>query len=653
MPRRSSTFAAGVILAALCLFAFAALSGSAWADGGDLAEVRIAARVGDDGRVEFGLRTRNPDGSWSEPILPRVRRFPTSATVDRWLYSSAVTAPAGVESDLSVRVVDGSFVVRADGLNYEDVCGFVSLQRRSRIVSLATEAPPACNETGSPVAVLSVDDFRPAFDSADPQQHLVYDWEAHLDRIALPAHLQSDISLADARAVVRAVYADHFRGRERPPSVHLVRSGALGSASGQYSSPGHQIEITTDGLNPATVLHEVGHALVWSAGLRDVGHGPAFTAQVLALWRRYLPNFDATAALRAAADHDVAVASSPPAAATGGLIQLGAVRAALGVPDDSTLTVGAAPGLRGLAESESNIIVRIAARRLQSGRIEFALQPAKRNGEWGGRLYPSIRFLPPDPPGGRWLNSSPIVVAPGSAAASVRVRDDAFVFNVGGADLTDPCGNTVLARGSRAVFFVSLDQATCSTWGGWTPVLFVEDTTQERDSVGPQWQHFRDWVLHLQLNSSLPNLLDKRVTLDEANALADAIFTDHLGGRVSNPVTFTRDANRYHAEYRAHGWRSWWDDISSLEVRFVIYVVANALLDIGEGPAYIEQGEAYDSFFVAQLIALWERYFPEFDGEAARGVARLHGLRYADPTPVPATGSLFDRAVVRTLLGVR
>lgn len=646
-------FAAGVVLAALCLFAFVTLAGSARADGGDLAEVRIAARVGDDGRVEFGLRTRNPDGGWSDPILPRARRFPAEATVDRWLSSSAVTVPAGVESDLSVRVVDGSFVIRADGLSYEDVCGFVSLQRHSRIVSLTAEHPPACDEFASPVAVLSVADFRPAFNSADPQQHLVYDWEAHLDRIVLPAHLQSGISLADAQAVVRAVYADHFRGRERSPSVRLVRPGTLGSASGQYRSPEHVIEVTADGLNPATVLHEVGHALVWSAGMYNVGHGPAFVAQMLALWQRYLPNFDGAAARRAAADHDVVVAASPPAAATGGFVQLDAAQAALGVPDDSTLAVGVPPALRGVAELEGDIVIRITARLLEDGRIEFALQPRTAGGEWVGRLYPSIRFLPVDPPRGRWLNSSSVIVAPEASAVAVRVVEDVFVVNADATDLTDPCGSAALVRGNRAVFLVSLDQETCSTWGGWTPILFAEDATQEFDPARPQWPHFQDWESQLRLTNSFPDLIDKPITLDEASALADAIFADHLEGCVPNPVTFTRDANRYRTEYRAHGFRVWWDAQTSLNVRFVLHVVVSALLDIDKGRAYIEHGKNYDSFYVAQLIAVWERYVPELDSETVRRVARVHGLRYADTIPVPATGSLFDRAVVRTLLGVR
>ena len=49
--------------------------------------------------------------------------------------------------------------------------------------------------------------------------------------------------------------------------------------------------------------------------------------------------------------------------------------------------------------------VRISARRLADGRIEFALQP-RTGGGWGERVLPFRRYFPADAPAGRWLNSS-------------------------------------------------------------------------------------------------------------------------------------------------------------------------------------------------------------------------------------------------------
>jgi len=54
--------------------------------------------------------------------------------------------------------------------------------------------------------------------------------------------------------------------------------------------------------------------------------------------------------------------------------------------------------------------VRIAARVLDGGSVEFALQQ-RRDGIWGTRELPARRFLPADTTPGRWLNSSPLTPA--------------------------------------------------------------------------------------------------------------------------------------------------------------------------------------------------------------------------------------------------
>ena len=56
---------------------------SAQSDAGNAG--RIVARLLDDGRVEFGWQPRS-----GARVLPRLRYFPTDATVDRWLRSSPV-----------------------------------------------------------------------------------------------------------------------------------------------------------------------------------------------------------------------------------------------------------------------------------------------------------------------------------------------------------------------------------------------------------------------------------------------------------------------------------------------------------------------------------------------------------------------------------
>ena len=61
--------------------------------------------------------------------------------------------------------------------------------------------------------------------------------------------------------------------------------------------------------------------------------------------------------------------------------------------------------------------VRVVARELASGRVEFAVQQRHADDSWAGRLLPSRRFFPADAEVGRWLASSPLEVA----ASEVRV----------------------------------------------------------------------------------------------------------------------------------------------------------------------------------------------------------------------------------------
>ena len=52
--------------------------------------------------------------------------------------------------------------------------------------------------------------------------------------------------------------------------------------------------------------------------------------------------------------------------------------------------------------------VRIVARRLADGRVEFGLQERAASGAWGERRLPSVRFFPTGAQVGRWLSSSPL-----------------------------------------------------------------------------------------------------------------------------------------------------------------------------------------------------------------------------------------------------
>ena len=86
--------------------------------------------------------------------------------------------------------------------------------------------------------------------------------------------------------------------------------------------------------------------------------------------------------------------------------------------------------------SVSGGVVRIVARRVDDGRVEFGLQERAGAESWGSRLSPSKRFFPVDVAVDKWLVSSPVsvggVAATGGsgAVACAGVRPPEFIAEV-------------------------------------------------------------------------------------------------------------------------------------------------------------------------------------------------------------------------------
>ena len=78
-----------------------------------------------------------------------------------------------------------------------------------------------------------------------------------------------------------------------------------------------------------------------------------------------------------------------------------------------------------LALAEEPLVVRITARRVAAGRVEFALQQQEGDGAWGERLLPAKRFFPRASAVGRWLVSTPLVVhGPNGSSEEPRPPED-------------------------------------------------------------------------------------------------------------------------------------------------------------------------------------------------------------------------------------
>ena len=82
---------------------------------------------------------------------------------------------------------------------------------------------------------------------------------------------------------------------------------------------------------------------------------------------------------------------------------------------NSTGTVPSANGTTDAAANDvEDVELRIVARRVAAGRVEFGLQQQEPDGSWSRRLLPSQRFFPLDTRVGHWLVSTPLAV--GAAA---------------------------------------------------------------------------------------------------------------------------------------------------------------------------------------------------------------------------------------------
>ena len=73
------------------LFIGALATGMVWATNGGDSEVRVAARVLDDGRVEVGIQQRAAGSEWGELERPEHSVVPADVERGRWLYSSALS----------------------------------------------------------------------------------------------------------------------------------------------------------------------------------------------------------------------------------------------------------------------------------------------------------------------------------------------------------------------------------------------------------------------------------------------------------------------------------------------------------------------------------------------------------------------------------
>ena len=265
--------------------------------------LRVAARRLSAGGIELGAQ-RLVDGQW-EALRQPDRPVLTELSRSVWRYTSALQLPAlpghvfgELRHGASITTRDGEFEFEVDGRLYRTRCGVLDLDILAEHILVDT-ATQWCHGSDPLLTICPTSD-------CDVQQNAAYGWESRQVGLSLD---QVDVSRSEAQAVTNALFADYLP-RARPPTVSFSNEQSHGHAGRS------EIVLGTDVRTLGAVVHEVAHAIVNHAWVRDPGHGGAFTAMLLSLWERYFPIVDVDAARDDADRHGIEIASSPPVRAS-------------------------------------------------------------------------------------------------------------------------------------------------------------------------------------------------------------------------------------------------------------------------------------------------------------------------------------------------
>ena len=266
-------------------------------------DVRVAARRLENGRIELGLQ-RHVDGAWQTLERSAASTLPTELP-GRWYVTTSLRLPPrlpDVTIDLrrgaEVVSTGGQFVLGLDGVEHRTNCGWLSLETSHDAIVVDT-LDEHCVQSVDLATVCAAADVGA---DCDEQRNLLYQWEW---RQALAASVHDiRLTLAEAQTIANAIFRDYYPTWPRPPTVVASRDGRS-----YYEGRTRRIHLTVEGQSLLSVVHEVGHALVHTAALRDAGHGDQFAALVLELWERYVPVIDIAGALTDAASIGLEVAA--------------------------------------------------------------------------------------------------------------------------------------------------------------------------------------------------------------------------------------------------------------------------------------------------------------------------------------------------------
>ena len=249
-------------------------------------EARVLAQRLQNDQIELNLQ-RRVNGVWQAPLAVGV--LPVVLKSGFWTVTEAVALPrptatitGSLRDGASIRTIGSELRVTVDGVQHTSNCGTLLLRSFSDSV-LLDSYDEQCTRS---VALATVCAEAAIGDACDVQRNQVYDWERAYELSVQDIRLTID----EAQSVIDAIYGDYFP-RKRPPQV------VFSSDDQSYASYGDRTIALADwGFRLDAVIHEVGHLLVWDTDADEPGHGGAFVAVLLELWRRYAPLIDVDAA---------------------------------------------------------------------------------------------------------------------------------------------------------------------------------------------------------------------------------------------------------------------------------------------------------------------------------------------------------------------
>ena len=288
---------------------------------------------------------------------------------------------------------------------------------------------------------------------------------------------------------------------------------------------------------------------------------------------------------------------------------------------------------------------RIAARQ-RGNCVELRLDVRRPSGAWRELSANAVCGLSSDD--GEWLAARAVGLPYQRDRDVIEVRHTGQRLSaaLNGLLLATPCDMLTLQRGHRTLWLHRYDAETCK-WAGLERLNEFEGAPPPLDQLDFQQHAVYDWETEISANL-LPALWQERLTLERAQAIADAVYRDFLGAGTEPPTVATSTersdyTGAYYPELHVIELRS-----DGMRADVVIHETAHAMLRVAASTVNAYYADPrHGPLFSSLMIALWARYAEGFDPEAALALADLYGVGVDDLLPFEAAG---DAETLRVVL---